>query len=196
MPNDAEIIEAYLKDTGIDLESIKAILITHTDLDHVGSVFRLQAKSGAKIYASAQAAKLLTTGKAPRHMPWFVQLIIDVFMKFKPVPIEVIRVVEDKELVRDGSDWRAIATPGHTLDHTSYYSAINGILFAGDALNTRNNYLGSTPKRITANWDAAVRSAKRLLVLHPAVIACGHGRPFVGHEAASVFILYRELDKM
>lgn len=196
MPNDGAIIETYLQEIGVALDSIKAIFITHTDVDHAGSVSRLQAKSGARVYASAEAAKLLTKGKSPKHMPRLVQLFIDVFMKYKPVPVEVIRIVEDNEVFREDSDWRAIATPGHTMDHISFYSITNGILFAGDALNTRDNRLGSTEKRITADWEAAVRSAKRLLVLHPAVIACGHGKPFVNYEAAAILILYRELEKM
>lgn len=196
MPNNAGIIEAYLTDIGLRIDAIEAILITHADLDHVGSVSRLQAKSGAKIYASAGTAELLTKGRSPRHMPWLIQLFIDVFMKYKPVKPELIRIIEDNERFQNGSDWRAIATPGHTMDHTAYYSINNGILFAGDALNTRNDRLGSTPKRITADWDSAVRSARRLLALHPGVIACGHGRPFVDFDAASVFMLGRELDNI
>lgn len=196
MPGDRAIIERYLQDIGVELASIAAIFVTHTDLDHVGSLSRLQAKSGAKVYASAEATRLLTKGKSPRHMPWLVQLFIDVFMKYKPVSIDAIRTVEDNEEFQKDSDWRVIATPGHTMDHIAYYSVTNGILFAGDALNTRDNQLGSTPKRITADWGEAVQSAKRLLVLHPAVIACGHGRPFVNHEAAAVLMLYRELEKL
>ncbi len=86
-----------------------------------------------------------------------------------------------------------LATPGHTPDHFSFYSPTLGVLFAGDALNTRNGRLQATPPSITADPDAARRSALRLLALAPAVIACGHGKPFIGHSADDVMSLFNEL---
>jgi hypothetical protein len=41
--------------------------------------------------------------------------------------------------------------------------------------------------------DAARASARRLLRLTPAVIACGHGRPFTDHSAGDVMMLDRAL---
>jgi glyoxylase-like metal-dependent hydrolase (beta-lactamase superfamily II) len=77
---------------------------------------------------------------------------------------------------------QALATPGHTLDHFSFYHPATGVLFAGDAVNTRNGRLQHTPRRITADQTAADRSARRLLALAPAVFACGHGTPLVGSD--------------
>ncbi len=194
MPGDAKAILSYVQEIGHQPASITTILITHADTDHAGSAAELQAVSGATIYAGAQTAELLTQGKSPKHLPRVMQFVIDHFMGYSPVSAEGVQVVNDGTTVPEEGDWQAVATPGHTLDHNSYYSDAYGILFAGDALNTRDARLQNTPGRITADVEAARRSAMRLLRFHPAIIACGHGRPFKDYDAKDLMALYRDLE--
>ena len=193
MPNDVDTIVNYLAGIDLDITELEAIFVTHADLDHAGAAATIQAQSGATIYAGSETAGLLQQGKSPKHMQWLVQFVIDHFMSYPKIPAEAIQIVGDGETVLERGDWQALATPGHTLDHFAFCSNLNGILFAGDALNTRDDRLQSTPRRITADWRAAVESARRLLLLHPAVIACGHGQPFMDYDASLPMMLYREL---
>ena len=193
MPNDEGRIVDYMVSIGLEVGDLEAIFVTHADLDHAGAAAAIQAQSGATVYAGAETAGLLQTGKSPKHMPWLVQFVIDHFMSYPKIPTEVIEIVADGDTVLEHGTWQALATPGHTLDHFAFCSNLSGILFAGDALNTRDDRLKSTPKRITADWPAALESARRLLLLHSAIIACGHGRPFMNHEANDPLALYREL---
>ena len=193
MPNDRKKIIKFMAEIGLDLAELKAIFVTHADLDHAGAAATIQAQSGATVYAGSETAGLLQQGKSPKHMQWPVQFVVDHFMSYPKIPAEVIQIVGDGDTVLDLGDWQALATPGHTMDHFSFCSNVNGILFAGDALSTRDDRLQATPKRITADWNAAVESARRLLLLHPAIIACGHGRPFMNHDASIPMTLYREL---
>ena len=195
MPNDKDKIVRYIAEIGLKLAELKAIFITHADLDHAGSAASIQAQSGATVYAGFETATFLKKGKSPKHMPLLVQLVIDHLMSYPRLPSGILQIVGDTDTVLDSSDWQALATPGHTLDHFSFYSPANGILFAGDALSTRDDRLQGTPKRITADWNAAIDSAKRLLLFHAATIACGHGRPFINYDANIPIMLYRELDQ-
>jgi len=86
-----------------------------------------------------------------------------------------------------------MATPGHTPDHHSFYCPTRGLLFAGDALNTRNGRLQRTPKRITANQQQANQSARKLLELTPATFACGHGSPMQNHSSEDIMQLFNQL---
>ena len=43
-----------------------------------------------------------------------------------------------------------LAAPGHAPEQTAFYSPAAGVLFAADALNTRDDRLQLTPRRITA----------------------------------------------
>ena len=194
-PGDVKKILEYVEEIGFQASDLLGIFITHADLDHAGSVAALQAYSGATIYAGAETAELLAQGKSPDHMPRVVQFIIDRFMGYTPVEPEVIQIVAEGDTLDELADFQVLATPGHTLDHHSIRNDVHGILFAGDALNSRGGRLKNTPKRISADYEAACQSAMRLLRLHPAVFACGHGQPLENHDASDIMTLYRQLEQ-
>jgi glyoxylase-like metal-dependent hydrolase (beta-lactamase superfamily II) len=85
------------------------------------------------------------------------------------------------------------SSKGHTPDHFSFFSSTAGVLFAGDALNTRDGRINLTPLRITADKTAARHSGIRLLQLSPAVIACGHGTPSTRHTADDLMHVFNTL---
>lgn len=68
------------------------------------------------------------------------------------------------------TDFAIIETPGHTVDHITYYSAASGVAFAGDtlfALGCGRVFEGTPPQM----WQ----SLKKLMALPPeTVIYCGH----------------------
>jgi glyoxylase-like metal-dependent hydrolase (beta-lactamase superfamily II) len=190
---DLEIIRNYLSFVGLEFTNLQAILVTHADLDHVGVVAAIQALSGAPVYAGAGTASLLQRGDSPKHMSWLVQFFIDRFICYQPLSSENIRVLSDGEPVLEQGEWYAVATPGHTPDHFSFFNPVKGVLLSGDALDMRTNRLRNTPQRIAADWPESLRSARRLLLLHPAIIACGHGKPLMGHDAGEAMMLYRQM---
>lgn len=194
-PGDEKAILEYLEENGFQSSDLAAIFITHADIDHAGSTAALQAHSGAMVYAGAETADLLAQGKSPDHMPRVVQFIIDRFMGYTPVEPDVIQVVAEGETLDELANFQVMATPGHTLDHHSICSDVHGILFPGDALNARGGRLKCSPKRISADYEAACQSAMRLLKLHPAIFACGHGPPLENHEATDIMALYRQLEQ-
>lgn len=196
MPGDAKKILAYMAEHDLAAQDVGAILITHADIDHAGGAAELAAHCQAPVYAGEATAGYLATGKSPKHLPRFAQFISDRFFGYQPVAGEKVRVIEDDQRVPEFEAWQAVATPGHCDDHTSFYSPTHGVLFAGDALNTRGNTLGLGAKRMTADQALAARSARRLLALTPAVLACGHGRPFVHHDAADIMMLFQQLGNL
>lgn len=193
MPGDVDAILNYITKIGRTPTQLNAILITHADIDHAGGAAALQSRTGATVYAGKQTAGFLMSGRSPQHMPRLVQFFIDRFIKYKPLPESAIRQIAEDWPLPDLDEWQVLATPGHTLDHHSFYNRRRGILIAGDALNTRGGRINCTQKRITADMDAAHKSARRLLRLTPAVIACGHGRPSQDHTSKDVMTLSRDL---
>ncbi len=192
-PKSQALVWAAVAELGRQRADLKRILITHADIDHAGSAAAIQAETGAMVYAGAETAVLLQKGKSPKHMPRLIQFIIDTFMGYRPIPETAIQVVQDGDELPITAGLQVLATPGHTLDHHSFYSPAQGILFAGDALNTKDGRLQSTPKRITADQEAARRSAIRLLQLAPAAIACGHGLPSSNHSGGDLMALFNQL---
>ncbi len=176
-PGKADLIFERLAEFGGQPADLRRILITHADIDHAGSAAAIQARSGATIHAGEATATLVAQGRSPRHMPGLVQFVMDRFIRYpRPEPGHVKTFAEGDTLPVLGG-LRVLAAPGHTLDQHAFYSPTTGVLFAGDALNTRGDRLQITPARITADMVAARRTAVILLELSPAVVACGHGTP-------------------
>jgi glyoxylase-like metal-dependent hydrolase (beta-lactamase superfamily II) len=195
LPKRQEVVWAALRHLSRQQADLVRILITHADIDHAGSAAVIQAESGAMVYTGATTAELLSIGKSPQHMPRLIQFVLDRFMGYPLVPMAAIQVVRDGDILPVLGGLHVLATPGHTLDHHSFFSPTTGVLFAGDALNTRDDRLQSTPKRITADETAARQSALRLLELTPSVIACGHGAPMSNPSSSDLMALTNALER-
>lgn len=193
MPRRQNRVWEALAELGKRPSDLDQILITHADIDHAGAAAAIQAESGATVYAGRETADFLRRGKSPQHMPRLIQFFIDHFVSYQNVPDGAIETVEAGQTLPLLGGVQVLATPGHTMDHLAFYSPARGVLFAGDALNTRNDELQRTPSRITADEAAATRSAVKLLELTPAVFACGHGRPFTEHTNKDVMQLFDQL---
>ena len=102
-PGEARPVEAALEQHGLKL---RAILVTHHHLDHVGGVAELAARHGAAVYGPAR----------------------------ERMPCEA-RTLDDGDTVRRddlGLEFSVMTLPGHTLGHIAYHG--HGTLFCGDTL--------------------------------------------------------------
>jgi glyoxylase-like metal-dependent hydrolase (beta-lactamase superfamily II) len=172
-------------------EAIVRILLTHADFDHAGSAAQLQAVTGATVLGSAATLALAGRGEAPPHGDaWLMRVLGRI--GYRPVPPDQTESIEEGQNLPVLGNLRVLATPGHTPDHVSFYHESHGVLFAGDALFNVAG-LRAGPRFLSRDPAAARASARRLLALAPAIIACGHGRPLVGHKDEIVSRLYRGL---
>ena len=119
---------------------IKKIAITHADLDHAGRLASLQAVSGAEVIAHPAEAERLThdTWRALPGNRGAVNLVAGVAgmlsARWPPHPVRATRLVQDGDEI--GGGWIAVASPGHTPGHTSYFHPGLRTLIAGDALGS------------------------------------------------------------
>lgn len=193
MPNEQDKVLTAVADLGYAPADLTYILITHADIDHAGSAAAIQAATGATVFAGKQTADLLVHGRSPQHLPRLAQWLVNTFVRYKAVPVDAIHLFAEGDTLPGGVGLQAVATPGHTLDHFSFHAPQQGVLFAGDALDTRNGRVRRTQPRITASEEDANRSAMRLLELAPALIACGHGTPSREHDLGTLMQLFDEL---
>jgi glyoxylase-like metal-dependent hydrolase (beta-lactamase superfamily II) len=150
--------------------SVAAILVTHTDIDHVLGVADLHRATGAEVWVPAGEADVLRTGAAragggvPPHDPE--------------------HLVADGDVVRAaGLELDVVGIPGHSADHVAY--CVEGALFSGDLL------FASSVGRVDlpgGDWGTLIASIKRLLERFgpDAVVYPGHGDPTtLGRELES-----------
>ena len=110
----AEAVLSNVQRLGFDPRDIAVLLTSHEHFDHVGGAALVQQRTGAKLYASASAAAVLSSGKASTDDP-------QAGMHDPMTPAAVSRVVAPGETVQVGPlRLTMIATPGHTSGAVSW----------------------------------------------------------------------------
>lgn len=193
MPRRAPLVFETISYLGYQPTDLKRLLITHTDIDHVGSMAEIQRRSGCQVVVSRQTAVYFRQRTYPRHMFFFAQWVVNTFMKFDPVPEDALLLVKEGDTLPILDQLYVIHSPGHTPDHHAFFSPVTGILFSGDALHTRTGQLSASSDPISSDRLAVARSAIRLLELAPAIFACGHGRPLTEPSSEESMQLFQDL---
>jgi len=161
----ASFVEAYCAQRQIPLRSIRSILVTHLHRDHSGNLRALAEKTGAKVYAHWIEAAYLAqdppyTGKG---MP-------------PAEPFHVHEMLKDGDILKECFEGiMAVATPGHTPGHVSYYAPTRKILFPGDAVFGEGQGLSVSPPEFTFSTSMALISLRRLSHLDVDIVLTYHG---------------------
>jgi len=147
---DLEIVSAELKKLNIDAEKIVAVLLTHTDGDHVAA---LPLFKNAKIYLSKQEELMLTGEK--QKIP---------FISNKMSRKDYI-LLEDKQTIYIGNvKIFGILTEGHTSG-CMCYQVNEKYLFTGDMLSLNNGKLGTSVKFFDLDHTTSNKSISKITKL-------------------------------
>jgi glyoxylase-like metal-dependent hydrolase (beta-lactamase superfamily II) len=179
LPGSQKKILNYLSERGYAAKDLTRIIITHSDMDHVGGLAPLKRASGARVYASAVEAEAIAKGVSSRPIrpgQWRRRILMAVLGRFfKPDPVSVDEILSDGQTINVLGGLQVLATPGHTPGHISLYSPSTGILFVGDSIVSRDSGLvGSLPAN-TWNQELAAASVKKQAALGARVVCSGHG---------------------
>jgi glyoxylase-like metal-dependent hydrolase (beta-lactamase superfamily II) len=135
------------------------ILVTHTDVDHIGGVAALADGTGAEVWAPAGELEALRTG-SPRG-------------GFPVAPHDPAHAVSGgDEVTVAGISFEVVAVPGHSPGHLAYYG--DGALLSGDVL-----FAGSVGRHDLpgGDWETLLASIRSLTERFPldTVVYPGHG---------------------
>ncbi len=173
LPGNAKRIIKYIKELEKNPSDISHIIITHADIDHIGSVAELKKLTNASIAIHAEDASILAGKSKFKAIKGPLGIIFRLFlplMRFHPVNADII-IQDNFEL--DG--FQVIHTPGHTRGSISLYLP-GKLIFVGDAIY----------KRFALNAAQARASLNLISKLEFDVLFPGHGTPIVG-AASSKF---------
>jgi glyoxylase-like metal-dependent hydrolase (beta-lactamase superfamily II) len=149
-------------------KSVKAIFLTHHDVDHAGNVSRIAEAAGAVVYIGKDDAPFLLGEK---HRPGRKR-IFEILLRITP-PVKCNTFSGQPRSRLGNID--VFHTPGHTPGHSVFL--YKNILFSGDLFREKNGRVrGMSP---AMNWDndAARRSIAFLLSLDFDIACPGHGNP-------------------
>jgi glyoxylase-like metal-dependent hydrolase (beta-lactamase superfamily II) len=180
MPHTDKKILDYIASLGKSPRDLKRILLTHSDIDHIGSLAALRLASGARTYASRIEADAIAKGKASRQikrkgfsMRRLIFSLLGPFMRPKPVRID--EILTDGQILPIAGGLRVIDTSGHTPGHISLFASSSGVLFCGDSMVT--DEAGIHGSRPGLTWDSAraEQAVKRQAALGARMVCSGHG---------------------
>lgn len=166
-PGQFEDIQVEMERVGVSVDKVKVVILTHQDIDHIGSlpdVFE-NGVSDIKVYAH-ELDKPYIEGDLP--------LLKDVHVENPPKGKVSDTVIDGQELPYCGGI-RILHTPGHTPGHISLYLKQSKTLIAGDSMYSVNGKLGGIHAPTTLNIKEAQESLKKYLNLDIKSVVCYHG---------------------
>lgn len=141
--NDKGNIRKELMKLNIEPDKVKAILLTHTDGDHVAGISLFK---NAGIYLSRQEEQLLN-GKKSRF-----------FVFGNKIDTDKYNLVEDQQIMNIGGiKIQGFLTPGHTAGSMCYL-VNDTILFTGDALKLNEGKIEKFYKFFNVDSKEAAQS--------------------------------------
>lgn len=180
LPRSEKKILAYVASLGKSPGDVKRIILTHSDLDHVGGLAALVKATGARTYASQIEAQAIAAGKPSRQINRsgfsLRRLLIGLLRPFfKTTPFQVDEILADGQVLPMLGGLRVVATPGHTPGHISLYAPVARVLFCGDSMVADTS--GIQGSRPAVTWDAARArdSVRKQAELGARIVCSGHG---------------------
>jgi glyoxylase-like metal-dependent hydrolase (beta-lactamase superfamily II) len=172
---DADRISAALDSIGRGPTELDRILLTHYDVDHVGSVGRFSTET--PIYIGRGDAGLLAGTEHPSggSIKGLLQIVSAPFGS--SVPMGRIQRIEDGDEV---GGFVAHHAPGHTPGHTIYVHEARSVAFLGDLVLERDGALRPSPRFLCTDHRTLHESIEMAVERLPPfeVAAMGHGTPF------------------
>jgi glyoxylase-like metal-dependent hydrolase (beta-lactamase superfamily II) len=177
MKSNTKNILKYLENIGYKPESVKRILITHSDIDHYGAANDIKNATGAEIWTSQLEAAAMKTGSSsrpivPKGFFAFIIPLLGIFLSAPPTQVD--RVIQDGETLPILGGLDVIASPGHTPGQLAFYYPKEKVLFAGDSINSQKGKPVPTTDATTFDPAQARETYTKLMQLDPQVICCGH----------------------
>ena len=141
--NNLDVVSEEMKKLNIDPDQVTAVLLTHTDGDHIAA---LKLFKNAKVYLSKQEEQLLT-GEKYRFLFFGNSIDADEYT-----------LIEDQQIFTLGNlKIQGILTPGHTVGSMCYLID-DKYLFVGDALSLKGGKIDKFNKFANTDTKTAIKS--------------------------------------
>ena len=141
--NDLKNIAVELKKVDINPEKVVAVILTHTDKDHVSG---LKLFKNAQIYISKAEIPMLTGEKKK------------IFFITNSIGTDKYLTFDDQQTITiNDLKIKGFLTPGHTCGSISYL-VDDKYLFVGDAMSLKNGKIGKFNKFFNMDNELALKS--------------------------------------
>jgi len=144
---DIKTIEKQLDTLGINPEKVIAVMLTHTDDDHVAA---LTLFKNAKVYLSKDEEQMIN-GKTTKMLNFHNKIATANYT-----------LLDDQQTITVGkTKIQGIATPGHTPGSMSYL-VNDKYLFVGDAFGIKNGKIEKPNSFFSKDMKTAIKSFEKI----------------------------------
>lgn len=162
----ADRIEAELAALGVRVADIAHILLTHSDVDHIGNAKALAERSHATLWAPKDDVPYIHGVEKQKGVRRLIAAMMRVDRPTIDATYEPGQRIGQVEM---------IPTPGHTPGHVSF--RYGDILFAGDLVMSRGGRLQAAPGILTQDKTKLAKSLRDVGQLTFDWVCPAHGQP-------------------
>ncbi len=185
LPGEAEKLRGAVEAAGHSPEDITKVILTHQDLDHIGSA-KVLSETGAKIYAHEAEAPYIR-GDVPSIRLTDMEARFDQLSEEEKAfyhrakmgaPMFYVNVdvpLGDGERLDICGGIRILHTPGHTPGHICVLLDESSVLVAGDAANIEDGRLVGADPQFTRDAEQAQASFEKIRAAGAKAVVCYHG---------------------
>lgn len=195
-PGQLAVIREAIEQAGVPFAALNRVIITHHDLDHIGSLadIRRELAGHVKVLAHAGEVPYIRGERPPikqtperlaqreaqfNALPEELKPLLKGFLS-PPSPAEVDRTLADGEELPYAGGIVAIHTPGHSPGHLCLYHKRSKSLITGDALNVIDGNMAGPNPLYTPDQATALASLQKLSAYDIETVICYHGGVYRG----------------
>lgn len=185
MPGQLEQIQLAMSEVGVSFDKLKGVILTHQDLDHIGSLPEIltQSNNDIEVYAHVfdkpyieGTLPLIKTDPNRMSKEEWASLPEQMQFLYKnPPKSKVHKILEDGQELSYCGGIQVIFTPGHAPGHISLYLKQSKTLVAGDAMVVVDGVLRGPIQQTTLDMKTAIDSLEKFLDLDVETVICYHG---------------------
>ena len=196
-PGQLPLFREAMAKAGVPFDKLSKVIVTHQDLDHIGSLpailnaspqrVEVLAHEVEKPYIQGEKRLLKITPQAiaqavnslPAEMSEQQRKAFKAGLE-NPPKANVDKTVADEEELPYCGGITVITTPGHTPGHISLYHKKSKTLITGDTLLVVDGQLRKPDPRLTLDMDVAIKSLKKFAQYDIETVICYHGGLYKG----------------
>ena len=203
LPDMVPQIQTASIQAGLPFERLNKILVTHSDMDHIGSLAQIiqESKESITVYAHREEKPYIECALPPVRLAQMVEaasqmqgamreqlseMVEKLKKNYQLFQANVDHTPEDGEVLPFCGGITCIHTPGHTPGHMCYYLKDHGLLIAGDIFAVVNGDLKTCPERLILNQNDMAASLEKLCGYSMDTVICYHGGLFTGDAAGRI----------